>query len=293
MNIYDCFMYFDEDLLLDLRLNVLDKFVKKFVIVESAYLHSGKKKKLNFNISNYSKFKDKIIYLVVNDIPQGLKDVNSNDKISDRNKKILDNSLIRENFQRNYLINGLRNCEEEDLVLLSDVDEIPNLEKFNPKKKISLFEQNVFYYKFNLKQPNFKWFGTRATKKKYLHSPQWLRNIKGKKYPLWRIDLLFSLKKYSDLEIVKNGGWHFTSVKKPEDLFFKFSNYLHHLEFEYSELNLEDIKKIIKERKIIYDHSVHQEGKKFFSSKFLEKVNNDELPKYISENQNKFIDWLD
>ena len=67
MNIYDCFMYFDEDLLLDLRLNILDKFVKKFVIAESAYLHSGKKK-LNFDINKYSKFKDKIIYLVVDDL---------------------------------------------------------------------------------------------------------------------------------------------------------------------------------------------------------------------------------
>ena len=293
MNIYDCFMYFDEDLLLDLRLNVLDKFVKKFVIAESAYLHSGKKKKLNFDINKYSKFKDKIIYLVVDDLPQGLKSINLNEDLADKNKKILDNSLKRENFQRNYLINGLKECEEEDLVLLSDVDEIPNLEKFNPKKKISLFEQNVFYYKFNLKQPNFKWLGTRATKKKYLHSPQWLRNIKGKIYPLWRIDLLFSKKKYTNLEIIKDGGWHFTSVKTPEDLFFKFSNYLHHLEFEESQLDLEGIKKIIKERKIIYDHSVHQEGQKFFSSKLLEKVHNDELPDYISKNQIKFMKWLD
>ena len=135
MNIYDCFMYFDEDLLLDVRLNILNKFVKKFVIVESPYLHSGKKKKLNFNINDYSKFKDKIIYLVADDLPQGLKSINSNDDLADKNKKILDNSLKRENFQRNYLLNGLKNCGEEDLVLLSDVDEIPNLEKFYPKKK--------------------------------------------------------------------------------------------------------------------------------------------------------------
>jgi len=192
MNIYDCFMYFDEDLLLDLRLNILNKYVKKFIITESTYLHSGKKKKLNFDIKNFQKFKDKIIYIVVDKLPSGIEEVHASDKIEIKNKKILDNSLKRENFQRNYLINGLKECEEEDLVLLSDVDEIPNLEKFNPKKKISLFEQNVFYYKFNLKQPDFKWLGTRGTKKKYLHSPQWLRNIKGKIYPPWRIDLLFS-----------------------------------------------------------------------------------------------------
>ena len=74
MNIYDCFMYFDEDLLLDLRLNILDKYVKKFVITESTYLHSGKKKKLNFDIKNFQKFKDKIIYIVVDKIPNGIEE---------------------------------------------------------------------------------------------------------------------------------------------------------------------------------------------------------------------------
>ena len=62
MDIYDCFMYFDEDLLLDLRLNTLSKYVKKFIIAEATYTHNGTKKKLNFNIQNFQKFKDKIIY---------------------------------------------------------------------------------------------------------------------------------------------------------------------------------------------------------------------------------------
>ena len=61
MNIYDCFMYFDEDLLLDLRLNMLNKYVNKFVITESTFLHSGQRKKLNFDYKNFSKFKNKII----------------------------------------------------------------------------------------------------------------------------------------------------------------------------------------------------------------------------------------
>ena len=52
MNIFDCFMYFDEDLLLDLRLNFLDKYVEKFVITEATYTHNGTKKKLNFDIKN-------------------------------------------------------------------------------------------------------------------------------------------------------------------------------------------------------------------------------------------------
>ena len=75
MNIYDCFMYFDEDLLLDLRLNVLNKYVKKFIITESTFLHSGKSKKLNFDIKNFQKFKDKIQYIVVDKIPEGIEKV--------------------------------------------------------------------------------------------------------------------------------------------------------------------------------------------------------------------------
>ena len=85
MNIYDCFMYFDEDLLLDLRLNILNKYVKKFIIAESTYLHSGKSKKLNFNINNFSKFKDKIIYIVVDKKPPNILEVSQNDKLRLKN----------------------------------------------------------------------------------------------------------------------------------------------------------------------------------------------------------------
>ena len=119
MNIYDCFMYFDEDLLLDVRLNILNKFVKKFVIVESAYLHSGKRKKLNFNINNYSKFKDKIIYLVVDSLPQGLKSINSNDDIAYKNKKILDNSLKRENLMEMHKV--LTNPANASIIVVGDI----------------------------------------------------------------------------------------------------------------------------------------------------------------------------
>ncbi len=293
MSIFDCFMYFDEDMLLDIRLNILNKYVKKFIIVESSFLHSGKKKKLNFNINNFIKFKDKIIYVSIDELPSNLKSFDENDNELLKNKIILDNSVLRENYQRNFLSKSFDNISSEDLILISDLDEIPNLENFSHNKKISFFEQNVFYYKFNLMQPNFKWVGTRACKKKHLISPQWLRNIKNKIYPVWRLDVLFSKKKYSDINLVKNGGWHFTSIKKPEDIFFKFSNYLHHLEFEESKINIQDVKKLIQSKKIIYDHSVHQQGKKFNSKNNLVKVNNDFLPNYLTQNKDKFLDWFD
>ena len=72
MKLYDCFMYFDEDLVLDLRLNILNDYVDKFVVAEATKDHTGKEKKLNFNINNFSKFKNKITYIVVEDMPTNL-----------------------------------------------------------------------------------------------------------------------------------------------------------------------------------------------------------------------------
>ena len=244
-------MYFDEDLLLDLRLNVLNDHVKKFVITESTFLHSGKEKKLKFDYKNFNKFKDKIIYIVVDTPPLGIQTIDRSDTTAIKNKKILDNSLKRENNQRNRLINGLDDVLEDDLILSSDLDEIPNLLNFKFKNKITLFEQKVFYYKFNLMQPNFNWMGTRACKKKQLKGFQWLRNIKSKSYPGWRLDTFFSEKRYMNIDIVKNGGWHFTSIKKPKDIFYKLSNFMHHLEFEYSGLSLKDMEKMVEEKKNI------------------------------------------
>ena len=195
MNVYDCFMYFDEDLLLHLRLNILNKYVDKFVITESKYLHSGKEKKLNFDVRNFSKFKDKIIYIPLEKLPEGIEEVKRDDNIEIKNKKILDNSLKRENNQRNQLIKGLVKAEDNDLILLSDLDEIPSLKTIDLKKiktKIIIFDQIMCYYKFNLAIPNYKWFGTRACLKKDLKSPQWLRNIKARKYSFYRLDILFN-----------------------------------------------------------------------------------------------------
>ena len=293
MNIYDCFMYFDEDLILDLRLNILNEHVKKFVITESTYLHSGRQKKLNFDYKNFPKFKDKIEYIVIDKPPIGIQEIYQSDTLEQRNKKILDNSLKRENNQRNMQIRGLNLAEDNDLILSSDLDEIPNFKNFIFKNKITLFEQDVFYYKFNLMQPNFKWIGTRACQKKYLKSLQWLRNIKGKSYPFWRLDTLTSEKKYINLDIIRNGGWHFTSIKKPKDIHYKLSNFMHHLEYEYSGLKLNDMEKMVSEKKILYDHRAKQEEEKYTGSQSLKKINKTNLPTYITENMDKYKEWLD
>jgi beta-1,4-mannosyl-glycoprotein beta-1,4-N-acetylglucosaminyltransferase len=98
-----------------------------------------------------------------------------------------------------------------------------------------------------------------------------LRNIKDRKYSLYRFDVLFSETKFIDLKIIENGGWHFTNIKTPEDIKNKFSNFLHHQEFEASGLMLDDIKKMVNMKKVIYDHSVDQRGYKWRGDTNLKK----------------------
>ena len=198
MKIFDCFMYFDEDVVLDLRLNYLNKFVDKFVIVESRFNHKGEKRNPLFNINKFSKFKDKIIYILKDDIPDGIQQINDSDNDFIHYKKSIFNAWKRENLQRNQIMEGLIDAEKDDWIIISDVDEIPNLKNVDFKKvknMLIFFEQHMMYYKFNLKLENFYWFGSKACKFDNLKSPQWIRDIKTKKFAWWRIDTLFSKKK--------------------------------------------------------------------------------------------------
>ena len=152
----------------------------------------------------------------------------------------------------------------------------------------------MFYYKLNLHYPNFYWFGSKACKKKNLISPQWLRNIKSKKYSKFRIDLIFNKKKYNDIFYVLDGGWHFTCIRTPEELEKKLLNFAHHYEFEQSGLKLKDLKKLILEKRIMYDHNLNKENtNKWSGITSLKKISNLELPEYISSNNHKYKKWLD
>jgi beta-1,4-mannosyl-glycoprotein beta-1,4-N-acetylglucosaminyltransferase len=289
-------MFFDEEMLLDLRLNTLNKFVDKFVIVESSYTHSGKDKKLIFDINKYSKFKDKIHYIVLKDPPAGIEEANSNDDEGEVSRKEILNALKRENLQRDMILDGLKDADKNDWIIISDLDEIPNLENLNfsnIKNKIIFFKQKVFYYKLNLELKTLRWIGSKACRKKDLKSPQWLRNIKDKIYSKWRLDILFSEKKYSDIYFIENGGWHFSFVKKPEDIEKKLKSYLHHREYDIDPLGVDKIENLINSKSVIYDHRVDQTQYKFGGEQKLEKIDTRFLPSYISSNKDKYLEWLE
>ena len=293
MRIIDSFMFFDENMLLDIRLHVLNKYVSKFIICESTYNHNGKKKKLNFDINNFSKFKSKIDYIVLDSEPNNLKKIDKIDTPTVVEKKTLDNALMRENFQRNYANKKIIDLEDDDLILINDLDEIPNLENFKYKNKISIFKQKMFYFKLNLMYKGMSWTGSKICKKKYLLNPQWLRNIKTRKYPLWRIDILFSKKKYNNIQIIEDGGWHFTNVKTAAEIHYKMKNFLHHYEYEKSGLKTENIEELIKEKKALYNYGADQRENKWSNNSQLIKTSLNLLPKHISDNIDNLKDWID
>lgn len=296
MKIFDCFMYFDEETVLDLRLNILDKYVDYFVIVESIYTHRGDKRELKFNHKKFEKFKDKIIYIVDEETYPQTDEINTEDSEGEKSRKAIFNAAYRENGQRNLITRGLKKANDEDIIMVSDVDEIPKLSELNFKninEKIILFKQDMFYYKFNLWLPNLIWTGTKACKKKNLVNPQWLRNIKDRKYSFFRIDTFFSKTKYTSIKVINDGGWHFSNIKTPKEIEFKLRSYLHHREFDLNPLSVAQIDEIIRNKQAIYDLKVDKTVNKIGNGSILKNFDLNKLPEYIVTNKNKFLDWID
>ena len=296
MRIFDCTLYYDEDLILDARLNILDPHIDKFIICEALFSHSGRKKELNFDINKFPKFKDKIIYIVQETEPKDI-------IYKDNSKKIEDPSNWRANavkriaHQRNKLLEEVnKHADEDDYILYSDNDEIPNLDSHdirNEKSKIIIFEQGLYYYKFNLLCDRIKWYGTRAIKKKNLINFEWLRQIKPKKYSFYRIDTLVKKDKYINLRILNNGGWHFTRVISPEEIHKKELDAEHHDEYRASNKNPERIKDLIKRRMIDHDHLADSRENKYGKEFALKQLTLDKMPSYIKNNTDKYKEFLD
>ena len=271
MKVIDCFIYFDEDLLLDLRLNLLNSIVDKFVIVESKITHSGKNKDLQFDISKFEKFKNKISYHALENM-----NVDENIKLKKNWSKfhLVDQSI------RNSIANFISFASEDDWIIISDLDEIPNPEvitKFDKKRKYGFFEQGLYNYKFNLKNITEPfWYGSRICVKKHLKSPQWLRNFKIKKNQ----NLIKKL--FYNFQILKNGGWHFNSIKSPKDLIRKFKSFAHSEMINNQMLNIDFIENKISN----YEHILNDKV-------ILNKVDLDSsFPEYLLKNKQKFKEFI-
>ena len=297
MRIFDCTTFYDENFILDVRFNILDQFVDKFVICESAYSHSGKKKKFNFDISKFEKFKHKIIYLKIDHEPKNLiyKSTN-NENTKENSKDVRINAIKRIAYQRNFLKEGIVDASNNDLIFYSDNDEIPKLNDANLDKiqnKLIFFKQKLFYYKFNLFCDRYDWYGTKGCKKKDLFDFEWLRNIKTKKYNFYRFDTIFSKTKYTDVKIINDGGWHFSQLKKIDDIYSKLTNSEDHQEFKDTGKKISDIEDLVNRKVILYDHKAKSSDFKFGKEFKLETIGLEEMPDYIKKNKDQFREWID
>ncbi len=267
MAIFDCFQYFNEDHIADLRFNILDEYVDFFVIVESTVNHQGQTRKLHFDKNKYKKFQNKIVYIEVDDTPDNIKKPHTGGE-----------SLV-EQHQRNSIMKGLNKSQDNDLIILSDVDEIPDLNKLKvfDKNKYAVFSQKMFMYKLNLLNLNENnWHGSKICLKKNLKSPQWLRNLKFKKYPFWRID------KQKNLQIIDDGGWHFAYLQDVKNISKKIKSFAHG---EFNKVDIVSEKNI--ELKISQGEDVLGRGYK------IKKIEIDSsYPEYIINNKDKLKNWI-
>ena len=265
--IIDCITYFQENLQADMRINILFEIVDKFVVCESLYDHRGNKKEVNFDLKKYNKFGNKVKHIIISD-PFPKKNI----------------PWENQALQREYIFKGIEEENENDLIMFSDPDEIPNpqiLKDLILKKKYGIFMQKMFTFKLNFfNQHESPWEGTRICKKKDLKSIDWLRQkvvSKNLKYPFWRID------KEKNIQLIHNGGWHFNYLLKPEEISKKLKS-LAETKWDKKEYyNLENIKNKINLRIDLFGR-----GHKF------KKVNIDNtFPEYIVQNKELFKEWID
>ncbi len=266
--IFDCFSFFNELELLEIRLNVLNDVVDRFVLVEATKTFNNQPKRLFFeeNRSRFEKFLHKIEHVVVDDYPP------------------YETAWTNENHQRNRIERGLRKCSEDDMVLISDLDEIPNPKKIVEHRDapgIHVFEQLMHYYYVNhlcVRRP--VWRGTKMLPyRDFLHSLDDLDN-----YGSCCIESInqgttaTKIRMFKDAVPITDGGWHFTFLGGLERVREKLRSYAHE---EHNFPAYTDLRNI--EKRMRKDFACHR----------LLGVELDETyPEYLVENKERYAHLL-
>lgn len=274
--IYDCFSFYNELDLLEIRLNVLKDVVDKFVLAEATLTHTGKPKPLYFNENKerFSDFADKIIHIVVDDFPSPPNDYTFRQV-----------SWMRENWQRNALVRGLTGALPDDFILVSDLDEIPKPEsvlKASRRKGVVQFHQ--WFFNFYLNYLNYVrpfWPGTKALRYSDLMDPKTYHGMKEVEYVDKNVNPVPSLTKIryrrGDSSIAK-AGWHFSYLGGAEAVLEK-SKSIAHIEYVTADTNTSSaVEKIINA-----GLDVTGCGYRFFPIQFDSRY-----PKYLLENKAKY-----
>ncbi len=264
--IFDCITFFDNNLMFDLRYNILKDYVDYFVICESKFDHKGNKKKINF-LDNKNYDYNKVKHFVL-------------EKPFPKNTNVWENQAI----QREFLLECVQFANPEDYIFFSDPDEIPRPEiliNFELKNKYGIFMQSYFNYKFNLfNKYESPWEGTRVCKKKNLKSIDFMRQkIKSKnlKYNFFRFD------KEKDIKIFENAGWHFNNILNAEEISLKLKTFAH---TEFASEKFSSTKQI--NQKIKNKIDLFERGHKYKVIKL-----DDSFPKYLLKNIDKFKNFIE
>jgi beta-1,4-mannosyl-glycoprotein beta-1,4-N-acetylglucosaminyltransferase len=260
--LYDCFSFFNELELLELRLNELSPVVDKFVIVEATKTFQKKDKPLVYleNKDRFRNFSDKIIHIVVDKFPGFFY------------KFRIPNAWDYGDFQKDQVIRGLTNSQPDDILIISDIDEIPRPDKIIQYKNspgIKIFEQNFYYYFLNglsLKKDNSPdlWRGTVMLQRKDFSSFKKARMMRDKEG--------------KGITIIKNGGWHFSYLGGVEKIIHKIEA------LEHTEFNKDYYKDPSRLEEII------NSGKDLFDrdSKYQFVSIDESFPAYLRNNMSKF-----
>ena len=252
--IIDSFIFYNELDLLDMRLHELDSYVDYFVLVEATKTFTGRPKPLYYeeNKDRFESFQNKIIYLVVDDMPE------------------TDNAWDREHHQRNQIpaaVDLIPDVGEGDIILVSDVDELPNprwlpsyLEHFD-EKDIFVFEQRFFYYSFSCEDPS-GWKGTMSFPYEMLQDVD-LNRLRRDRYR----------RKDKRVRALPDGGWHCSYFGGADKIIDKIE------QFSHQELNVSKYK-----NKEIIEKLIENNEDLFFRKKQNWSVNDEDtdnnLPKY-------------
>jgi hypothetical protein len=232
--IYDCFTFFNELDLLDIRLNVLNDVVDRFVLVEATHTHQFKPKPLYYsdNKERFKAFEHKIIHIIVDDLPKAK------------------NSWDMERFQRNAIARGIKDCMPGDTIIVSDLDEIPDpkkIKQFENEPGLKVFQQKNFYYYLNCLALDEEWYGSVMAFRNDFDEPQKLREVakemhaRNKKVltkPLYRFFRSLGnpvLRK--KITLVDNGGWQFGYLGNVDNAIQKIEAFAHD---EYNKTEFKD-----------------------------------------------------
>jgi len=253
--IYDCFMFFNELDLLEVRLHELNDVVDKFIISESTRTFSNQPKELIFqkNMDRFKEFLPKIEYMI----------------IDDADLPPYDAAWTYENYQRDVMEKALKGCSPEDLIIISDLDEIPdkeiikNLGDFGGIKVLDMLQYNFYLNYINSKEP------------------VWLRGTRVFKYKELENTTLTAIR-LSEGEHIPNAGWHFSFLGGIKTIKYKIQAFAHQ---EYNNEYYTDEKKLEKAVK---------EGKDIFERGYEYKIVpiDKSFPQYIQKNKDKFKDLI-